>query len=285
MTSKSVEKKNAARWKANRVFNIAEKPVRDFITNWVANKEVVLFTDETPTYVEPLILLPFDEYKEGVCLKFTISSEPYAPHTLVEPNPGGFLDIDDIIEHKKVKEGIGFLLFCVKETFASVVRSSMASMFPIGEEVNMKHVHIELNETNWTLCPKYIDPAIQYKEDLEIALGKMMYVQKNLDKFSPDVAKKLMEQYPKLIDELAKDSSKPGIDIYNNDKTLNNGFLERSVIHIRVEEMLEKDLPKQIRPEDVEKIIDIGEKNNDICEESYDIEDNVGKLFNQQLKL
>ena len=116
--------KEERRIQTNRIFNIAEQHVMNFIAQFLDETPNAIFNDPLPTYVEPLILLPFDEYKKDTCIKFTIK-----PVNLSKETPVSTINIDNIIMHKKVKEGIGFLWYCIKEVFTSIVASSIGKEF------------------------------------------------------------------------------------------------------------------------------------------------------------
>ena len=48
--------------KTNQIFNIAEARVMEFISKFLDEHPNIVFIDEIPKYVEPLILLPFADY-------------------------------------------------------------------------------------------------------------------------------------------------------------------------------------------------------------------------------
>ena len=70
--NKDIQKKEEDVSKTNQMFNIAERPVMEFISKFLDEPINVIFNDELPTYVQQLTLLPIKEYREGICLKFTI---------------------------------------------------------------------------------------------------------------------------------------------------------------------------------------------------------------------
>ena len=254
--------------KTNQIFNIAERPVMEFIARFLDETSNVLFSDDIPTYVEPLILLPFDGYKDGICIKFTIK-----PVILTDDQPTPALTIDSIIEHKKVKEGIGFLWYCIKEAYSAIVSSAMINNKP------MDNITMNLNETNWTFYPKYSHDLTTKKSFLEDALGKLMYINQNLGKFPPSMAAEITQEFPKVTDQLKTVNAQLTPELIATEQKINDSYVGRAVLGIFVEEIPKSDLPKPILSQADEKNNTLTDVPEETIDETYDIENNVEDLF------
>lgn len=253
---------------ANQIFNIAEQHVMNFIAQFLEETPNAIFKDPLPTYVEPLILLPFDEYKEDVCIKFTIK-----PIILNENDTPPALTIDSIIEHKKVKEGIGFLWHCIKEVFNAIISSSMINSKP------MDNISMVLDEENWAFCPRYSHDLTIKKGFLEDALGKLMYIKKNIHKFPEEMANEITQEFPKVVNQLKDLNKQLTPEIREEEKRINDSYIGKTVLGIFVEEILKKDLPKPIISQADEQNEKNNEANTESNEEPYDVEQNVNNLF------
>lgn len=265
MTTETAKNKSDQQRKTNQIFNIAERPVMDFISAFLEEPNNVIFKDDSPTYIEPLILLPMHDYKEGVCIKFTIK-----PINLSEERTEQPLSINSVIEHPKVKEGIGFLWYCVKEAYTAIVATAMFNNKPLS------CTSMDLNETDWVFYPKYASELTHKKNFLENALGKLMYIKKNISDFPPEMSDEIIKEFPRIEDQLKDVNSKLTPEIIMSEKTINDTYTNKAVLGIFIEEILESDLPKPILSES-------DEKNNTIVSkadlDTYDIEQNVTDLF------
>jgi len=254
--------------KTNQIFNIAERPVMEFIARFLDETSNVLFSDDLPTYVEPLILLPFDGYKDDICIKFTIK-----PIILTDDQPIRALAIDNIIEHKRVKEGIGFLWYCIKEVYSAIVSSTMINNKP------MDNITINLNETNWTFYPKYSHELTTKKSFLEDALGKLMYINQNLSKFPPSMKAEISQEFTKVTNQLNEVNTQLTPELIATEQNINDSYVDRAVLGIFVEEIPKSELPKPILSEADEKNNTLTVIPEETIDEIYDIENNVENLF------
>jgi hypothetical protein len=269
MTTNQAQSNDEQRKKTNQIFNIAERPVMDFITKFLEDTSNVIFKDEIPTYTEPLILLPINEYKAGVCIKFTIK-----PINLSDEQPEQSLTIDSVINHAKVKEGIGFLWYCIKEVYTAVVATAMINNKPLTNTT------MNLNEDNWTFYPKYVSEITSKKNFLESTLGKLMYIKQNIAKFPPEMVDEIINEFPKVTDQLKIVNAQITPEIIDIEKKINESYTKKPVLGIFIEEIFEKDLPKPILSKDDEistKKNTILESNNDV--ETYDINQKLNNLF------
>lgn len=261
--NKDIQKKEEDGSKTNQMFNIAERPVMEFISKFLDEPINVIFNDELPTYVQQLTLLPIKEYKEGICLKFTI--KPIVSNLSDNEKKMSNNIIDKIIKNGKVKEGIGFIWYCIKEVFKSLVLSSMINRAP------MENITIELNENNWEFYPKYSHEITQRKNYYENILSELIYYKKNIDKFPETLITDINGEYIKTVNELISISkeleSMP--TLLDDEEKINESYRKNVVLGIFVEECLEKDLPR---------MHDITEKN--ITEyKHHNIENELTNLF------
>jgi hypothetical protein len=255
--------------KTNQIFNIAERPVMDFISSFMEAPVVDIFKDEIPTYTEPLILLPISDYKDGVCIKFTIR-----PINLSDEHPENLLQISSIIHHTKVKEGVGFLWYCIKEAYTAIVATAMHDNKPLVRTT------MDLNESDWVFYPRYANELTHKKNFLENALGKLMYIKQNTDKFPPDVVEKINIDFPRITEQLTAVNRQITPEIVAEEKKMNALYSNKPVLGIFVEEMLESDLPEPILSKDDElkkkNITNITDTNTD---DTNDVEQSVANLF------
>jgi hypothetical protein len=148
----------------NQIFNIGEQPIMQMIAKFLGKSYRNLFHDKLPSFVQPLILMPFDEYKKDKCIKFTLIP------TLLTDKPVSPLLIDSIIDKTRISESIGFLWYCLKEVFISVVNKGML------DNKAMHNITLELDESNWVFYFKYTNILVQKKNVLEQQMGKIIYI-------------------------------------------------------------------------------------------------------------
>ena len=219
------------RREADQLFNIAERPVMEFISEFLEEPISVLFKDDLPAYTEPLILLPFAEYKDNICIKFTLKP-------ITERSPAQKLFIDSIIAHPKVKEGIGFLLYCVKEVYNTITVTMINNKL-------LANTIMELNEDDWVLYSKYANPLTTKKIFLEDTLSRLTYIKQHIDKFPPDMVEQINMEFPRVIEQLKLVSAALTPEIVAEEKAINDTYLNKPVLGIFVEEINESELPPQ----------------------------------------
>ena len=98
----------------NQVFNMVENPVMEYISKFMEETPNIIFKQDIPSFIEPFILLPWGDYKKDICIKFTLVPINSTDLTCKEK-------IDSLIKHENIKEAIGFLFYCVKIVYTSVV--------------------------------------------------------------------------------------------------------------------------------------------------------------------
>ena len=228
----SSEEKEKIKNQTNHIFNIAEKSTMTFISKFLDEPVSVIFNDDLPQYSEPVILLPIPEYNKDIYLKFSldvIENKTYKSKKRVD-------DINKVIEHKLVKETIGFLFYAIKNVFPAVLAS-------IDNNKPLANITMELDETNWVFYPVFKNDKIIKKTYYEESLMKMEYFKLNkqdeLDENDMDSLNKQIEEFTKLLGEIEiTDEDK------NIDDNMNKLYTNKPVISINLKELTEKDLPK-----------------------------------------
>ena len=248
MSKDSKTKDTDSKLKAFQIFNIAEKPVMEFLALFLDEPHETIFRDELPIESDPLILLPLADYKPDTYIKFTIkpinladgSSESVSNDTVSNDSIRCGV-INKIIEHQLVKNGVGFLWYCVKEVFASIIASSMINNKPL------QNITIELNEQNWTFYPKYLCDLSHKKNFLEQAIIKLTNITENSDKFDGDIADVEKNLQSAMI-ELTNVNNQITPEVLAEENKINNSYSSQMVLGIFTEEIFEKDLPKRVEP-------------------------------------
>ena len=233
--------------KAFQIFNIAEKPVMEFLALFLDEPHETIFRDELPIASDPLILLPLADYKPDTYIKFTIKPINLADdsnESVSDDTSNGSIRckvINNIIEHQLVKNGVGFLWYCVKEVFASIIASSMINNKPL------QNITIELNEQNWTFYPKYLCDLSHKKNFLEQAVIKLTNITENRDKFDGDIAD-VEKSLQSAMLELTNVNNQITPEVLAEEIKINNSYSSQMVLGIFTEEIFEKDLPKRVEP-------------------------------------
>ena len=259
-----------------QIFNIAEKPIMEYICKFLDEPCSVVFKDEMPVESDPLILLPMTEYKKKIYLKFTLKTIPKEPvdpvlrpetlgvpavslkhpATVDEPesNIKRITNINNIIEYQRVKESIGFLVYCIKTCYPSIVVSGMIN------HKTMSNIILELNETDWSFTPVFSHDLSIKKKVLEETLNKIMYMKQNKDNTLTDAEMlELNKQYNTVISEISKVQMQLTPEILELENQININMLYKPIIGIFVEEINEDQLPKKnsnLKPISSAKYID-----------------------------
>lgn len=219
-----------------QIFNIAEKPIMEYIASFLDESPDVIFNDKVPDISDPLILLPIEDYKKNIYLKFTLEIMTKKQSTA---NKTRAKNIDDIINHKNVKEAIGFLLYCIKAVLPSIVASCMIVNKP------MVNTSLILNETTWTFDPVFNHDLTIKKTFLEESLSKLTYMkQERNEPLPPEMKPKIEKEYRNVATELAKVTSELTLDITEEEKKINKSYNDRPVLAIVCEEITKSQLPK-----------------------------------------
>ena len=229
------QKEAKLKQQTTQIFNIAEKPVMEFITAFLREDPAVIFKDDIPAESDPLILLPINEYKKNIYLKFTLK-----PITNKMASEGDRIkNINDIIEYEHIKESIGFLLYCVKSVYPSIVASNMINNKP------MVNIDLELNESHWVFYPKFNHELTIKKKFLDESLSRIRYIKKQKEEPVPaDMVKELDKEFGNIIIEVGKVNNELTSEIVENEKKINDSFVDKPILGIFVEEIKKSQLPK-----------------------------------------
>jgi hypothetical protein len=219
-----------------QIFNIAEKPIMEYISSFLEETPNTVFNSDIPTESDPLILLPIDDYKKDVYLKFTLKT--IYPQQVKQPKQRAKV-IEDVIEYKNVKEAIGFLVFCVKSVLPSIIASSMINNKPI---INTDLV---LNESNWSFDPVFKHELTIKKSFLEDSLSKITYMkqQKN-GELPPEMLPELEKEFRNVVTSLQTISKQITDEIINTEKKINTSYGNKPVLGICLKEITKSQLPK-----------------------------------------
>jgi hypothetical protein len=237
MSQPHMSKEEKIKQQTRQIFNISEKPILEYITDFLEEPASVIFKEDMPKESDPLILLPIPEYKEGVYLKFTLKTIDATDADNIDSHR--ITSINDIIHYKHVKESIGFLVYCIKSAYPSIIASSMINNKP------MVHIDLELNESNWTFCPKFRHELTIKKKFLEDALSKIIYMKQQTDEPIPnEMAAEINKEYNNIIPALTQVNTDITPEILESEKKINISYRIKPVIGIFVTEINESQLPK-----------------------------------------
>lgn len=229
----SKEDKDKLVGQTHQMFNIAEKPVLEFISAFLEEEPSVLFNEEITDECDPLILLPLEDYKKNIYLKFTLKHIHMA-----DDDDKRKESIDKLIMHEQVKEGIGFLLYCVKNVYSSILASNLINNKPL---VN---ITLDLDENNWVIYPKFLHEFTHKKDFFEMSLGKVMTMQKNINDFPKEMVPEINKEFHTLIKSLTDVNNQITPEIKELENKINASYEDKVKLGIFVEEITKRDLPK-----------------------------------------
>jgi hypothetical protein len=223
----------------NQIFNIAESVVMEYISHFLEEEASVIFKDTIPQYVEPLILLPLDDYKKNICLKFTMRT--IGPDDDMSDR---IRFINTLVKHEKVREGLGFLFYCVKNVYSAVVETSVINKNPL---INTK---IALDEQNHLLYMRFQHELMQKKEFFELALGNIMEMRSRRDEFPKNILDDADKEFHNLVKMVAEVNAQITPEIAELEKEINKSYVNKPRIGIFVEELHRDELPsaKNMKP-------------------------------------
>jgi hypothetical protein len=236
MATAPKQQDDKVRQQTMQIFNIAEKPIMEYISSFLEETPNTVFNSDIPTESDPLILLPIDDYKKDVYLKFTLKTI-YPQQVKQTKQRAKF--IEDVIEYKNVKEAIGFLVFCVKSVLPSIIASSMINNKPI---INTDLV---LNESNWSFDPVFKHELSIKKSFLEDSLSKITYMkqQKN-GELPPEMVPELEKEFRNVVNSLQTITKQITDEIINTEKKINTSYINKPVLGICLKEITKSQLPK-----------------------------------------
>lgn len=219
-----------------QIFNIAEKPIMEYIATFLEELPTVIFHDNIPEESDPLILLPIEEYKKDIYLKFTLKVVEYNNK---ESDANRISNINDIIQYDNVKESIGFLVYCIKSVLPSIVASNMINNNP------MLHIDLNLNESNWSFYPVFKHDLTIKKNFCEDSISKIMYMKQQKDEPLPDeMVAELNKELNTIIQSISKINLEITPEILEEEKKINMSYVDKPILGIYVTELSKDQLPK-----------------------------------------
>jgi hypothetical protein len=219
-----------------QIFNIAEKPIMEYIAVFLEELPAVIFHDDIPKESDPLILLPIQEHKKDVYFKFTlkvIESENK------ESEINRINDINDIIKYDNIKESIGFLVYCINSVLPSIIASNMINNKP------MLHIDLKLNESNWSFYPVFKHDLTIKKNFCEDSISKIIYMkQQKEESLSDEMMDDLNKELNNIIQSMSKINLAITPEILDEEKNINMSYVNKPILGIYVTEISKDQLPK-----------------------------------------
>lgn len=266
-TPKTDEEKK--KFQAKKMFDIAEKPVMRYISSFLEEDPSVVFTEPLPEIEEPIISFPIKEYDEKKYIRFSLD--------VVKPDYDFSKIIDTrLLNTEQIKKAIGFISYCVKSVYVSVIMSGMIN------KNSMVNVELTFDEETLTFRPVYSHELIVKRDILEKSLaqlvlvkGKFLQARKELDsnvmelddyeKNKSVIEEKMVEVNTELnkVTSTLNDIQKQIVDnnVINLVTEYNNKYKNKPCLGIIINEMLEHELPPITRE------LSKGEKNSQILKE------------------
>lgn len=226
---KKSSNENQIKGQMNQMFNMTEAPLMHFISDFLNKPHNELFYDSIPCFSEPLILLPLDDYKKDICLKFTLKNINKTDNCRID-------NITDLIKHERVREGIGFLYYSIKNVYAALLSKGMVDNKP------MLQIKMVLDEENWLFYPKFAHELSHRKDFLESSLGQVIKMKQNTN-LSPDEINKLNTEFHQLVDDLTALSKEITPEILKLEDDMNASFKDKAKLGIFIEDLHTSLLP------------------------------------------
>lgn len=157
------EQKNEIQVK--KMFDIAEKPIMEYICYYLKVKPDELFTEgiALPTLSDSLVLYPIHDYSENY-LSFSLEmNEHDTPCSLPQ----------QLFQYQEVHESLEFINYSIQQVFATVMNEVIKEdMF---QNVMTNSFHLEFDDSNCSFKPVFVYPVrrqhkmfLQFKHDLNI---------------------------------------------------------------------------------------------------------------------
>ena len=222
-----------AQEKANKqtalIFDMTEKPLMEYISTFMEEPANVIFKDEIPDFVNPIIMKPIIDYKKNKYLKFSLKS-------VKQEEEYNKPDIKELMKYEQVRETIGFIFYALKICYASIIASAMINNKPL---INTA---LELNEQEWSFQPTYKHSENIKKEYLQNTLGKLVEMRNNINTLPKETQDHVNKDYLNVMTQLS--NIKISQEMENEEKQINDEYASKTKLVIVVDEMLKKDLPK-----------------------------------------
>lgn len=221
----------------NQVFNMVENPIMTYIAEFLDELPNVIFKEDIPQFTEPFILLPWGDYKKDICIKFTLK-----PVDSVNPCKA---ELDKLICHDKIKEAIGFLVYCVNIVYPSVIASCMINNQPL---VNTK---LELDENMWMFRPVFLHELSHKKIFLQDTLTKLFEIKNNKDQFPPEMVNEVNVEIANVLKLTSDVNAQLTQDILDIEEEINESYENKPKLGIFIEEIHTSSLPKNINMDNI----------------------------------
>lgn len=216
----------------NRVFNLAERPIMLYIKSLYSSmiggdvSDLSIFEDTIPIIEDPLILMPWEDYKKNICLKFS-----------VKPVASGYsLDLGDLAKHENVLQAIGFLYYAMRTVYASVVSSTV-----LKEKKYFDNTLLEMNQNTLNMFPRFYQPKTIALNILNQKMGQIIDERTN-NKFS----KEQHLEFTSIVNQInmikSQITEEEKIEERKNNIQLDN----LPILGIFIEEIHKDNLPKPI---------------------------------------
>jgi hypothetical protein len=104
--------------KVNKMFDMSEKTIMEYISNFLDMDPKDLFKDPIPEFSKSIVLHPIKEYNKDKYLQITLKVMPcdYDITKVVSNN---------LLNQDIIKKSMGFLVYCVNSVYVSVVMANM----------------------------------------------------------------------------------------------------------------------------------------------------------------
>jgi hypothetical protein len=224
----------------NQMFNFSERPIMNYVCDFLNKPCIELFVDNIPESSEPLILLPIDDYKKNVYIKFTLKTVHPSKCDEYKTNELSRISkITNLIQYDKFKESIGFILYCIKTTYPSIIASGMC------DNSSMINTFLELNEANWSLMPIFNSDLTIKKKILEDTLSKIMHMKQNHTDCDLSDSVEMDTQLTNVISKLTDVNNAITPEILGTELEITNSYFKKPFIGIFVEELSKSELPNK----------------------------------------
>ena len=235
----------------DHIFNIGEKPVMEYICNFLEDSANVLFSDEIPIFSEPLIIKPIHDYNKNKFIIFRLQAFKNVEELDKCDNINRVDMINSIIRYKEAKEAIGFLLYVVKNVHATIVAKTLTNNKPMINNV------LDLNEEKWLFHPKYLSDISMKNNFLTQTLNDINELKLNQHNDRMINVNELNNEYRKVSEMLKQNVDSITDEDKELEKNINDGYKEKAVIGILIDIIHSSDLKKHLNKvqENAKKIL------------------------------
>ena len=194
----------------------------------------IIFKDTIPSYNEPLILLELPDYKKNTGFVFNLVSTKQLDQF---DECIRIKNINNIIKYEKIKEGIGFLNYCIRSVYNSILASAMINNKPL---INLS---IDLDESNWCFYLKY-KHDIKYKKDmLTIKLHNINEAISRKENFKESDLDILKKEFESTITEITEINKQYTDEVQKQEYDINEKYNNKTKLRIVITEIPSDKLP------------------------------------------